>query len=100
MKKIKQSLMQLVALATLAVFSGFASAATAPEDTDSLGGQIYDLFFNQAYDSGMAFILSGVLLLLALIQIKQDWKQAGGLAIGAGGVAGLPTILTAIGAAI
>lgn len=86
-------------IATMLV-SGLASAATAPTDLNSLGGQMYDLFFNQGYDSGVAYVLSGALGVFGFMQIKQDWKQAMGYGVGAGGLAGLPAILTALGASI
>lgn len=98
--KISQNVQKLVLLVVAMVACEVASAATAPTNLNSLGGQAYDLFFNQMYDSGIAFIISGALGLFGFMQIKENWKQALGYGAGAGGVAGLPTMLTALGASI
>ena len=95
--KHKQAVASVVMLLML---SGGASAVTAPTATNTIGAIAYDLIFNQFYASGGGYILAAVLLVLGFMNIKQNWKEALAWAIGAGGVGGLPAILTALGAAI
>ena len=100
MKKLKNRFLQLMGILACAMMSSMANAAAAPADLNSIGGQVYNLFFNEAYNSGVAYIVAGGLLVFGFMQIKQNWKEALGYAIGAGGVATLPNILTALGASI
>lgn len=100
MKKMSKKVQATVVAVSTMMISGLASAATAPADPNSLGGQAYELFFTQAYDSGIAYIISGCMMLFGFMQLKTNWKETAGFGVGAGGVATLPGILTAIGATI
>lgn len=90
----------LASLLVLFLASGGASAVTAPTATNTIGAQLYDLIFNQVYATGGGYVVAAVLLIYALITIKQNWKEALAWAIGGAGTAGLPAILTALGSSI
>ena len=62
-----------------------------------MGGIVYDIIFNKGYDSGLGYVIVGVLGTLGFLQMKENWKGAAGLGGAATGVAILPTIITTLG---
>ena len=100
MTKVRALPAVLLTLVQSAMFSSQAMAVTAPSEdlSDTIGYQIYDIVFNNIYNSGLQYVIAGCLLLWAGMQVKQNWKEAVGWGIGAMVIAALTTILTGLGA--
>lgn len=88
----------VTALSTLAAtVSTSAVAMTAPANTNSFGGQAYDLIINQGYSSGLGYVIAGGLLVWGFMGLKTDWKDSAYKGVAGTGVATLPAVLTGLG---
>lgn len=99
-KPFNKASMTLTAMFCFVSTQAMAFEAPTGDELNTMGGQAYDLIFNQAYDSGLGYIIAGGLIVWGLMGLKTDWKDSAYKGVGGAGVAGLPSILTAFGVSV
>jgi hypothetical protein len=87
-------------ITTLGLMLAAPAMAFNPGAPGDLGYEIYDMFAVQLLGGPVGWVIAAAGLGYGLIKLREDWKHAGMVALGAGALANLDAITTSVGVII